>query len=148
MKKIFLIIGLVIIFVLSGCSSSKVSLEETQNTDPVYEDYLSYTGVKDEINNLTPEQLAKLMIEHTDEDIYLDIRNKAMTFSQEEYDRYYALLLESNIQDMIQEGVIDAEQIQEEKEASDQQRQELDQKAMEKYGKPMYQLPFMQALEL
>lgn len=139
-----------IVWIVSGCFFQNTPLvqETVESPDPTYEDYFAYTGIVDGVKNLDPQQLAKLMFEHTDESLYLDIWNKAMTFSQEEYDLYYTTLLDYSTQDLIEQWTMTQEEAQQEREITEQQRQQLDQKSMEQYGKPMYQLPFIQAIEL
>lgn len=150
MKKLSFLYSLLVVVFLAGCFSNNQDSESNQKKepDPVYEDYFAYTGISDDIKDLNPEQLAKLMFEHTDENLYLDIRNRAMMFTQEEYDHYYSTLLDYTSNSLIQKGELTPEQAKEQKESSDKQRKDLDTISREKYGKPMYQLPFSQAVSL
>lgn len=134
---------------LAGCYSTpqqeSVAVEES---DPVYEDYFLYTGISDQVKDLDPVALANLMYTHTDEDLYLDIRNKASTFTLDEYDLYYRTLFDLDVAERSAKGLLSDDEVVQLYEESKQLREQLDQKAMDRYGKLLYQLPFQQALEL
>lgn len=134
---------------LAGCYSTpqqeSVAVEES---DPVYEDYFLYTGISDQVKDLDPVALANLMYTHTDEDLYLDIRNKASTFTLDEYDLYYRTLFDLDVAERRAKGLLSDDEVVQLYEESKQLREQLDQKAMDRYGKLLYQLPFQQALEL
>lgn len=147
--KLFSRILLAFIGVISGCLSTPKPIEDPHSyDDPVYEDYFLYTGISDQVKDLDPVALANLMYTHTDEDLYLDIRNKASTFTLDEYDLYYRTLFDLDVAERSAKGLLSDDEVVQLYEESKQLREQLDQKAMDRYGKLLYQLPFQQALEL